>query len=81
MTYRELGEKVKQIGSALAKTKHIANKTIFNIYSNTSLRWQMMALGCASQSITFCTAYDSLGEEGVSTLLSFYIFCKKVNNY
>lgn len=49
----------------MVKTGH-SKSTIFNIYSSTSPRWQVMANACATQSITFATAYDSLGEEGLT---------------
>jgi hypothetical protein len=43
-TYKELAAVVKQAGSALVKTGH-SKDTIFNIYSSTSPRWQVMANG------------------------------------
>ncbi|KDE07555.1 hypothetical protein MVLG_02226 [Microbotryum lychnidis-dioicae p1A1 Lamole] len=64
-TYSELAEYIKYAGQALVHTGH-SKDTIFNIYSATSRRWQVMANACASQSITFATAYDSLGEEGLA---------------
>ncbi|SCV71084.1 BQ2448_2672 [Microbotryum intermedium] len=64
-TYAELAEYIKYAGQALVHTGH-SKDTIFNIYSGTSRRWQVMANACASQSITFATAYDSLGEEGLA---------------
>lgn len=38
---------------------------MFNICSSTKPAWLLTAFGCATQSITFATAYDSLGEEGL----------------
>lgn len=63
-TYAELGALVKQAGSSLVETGH-SKDTIFSIYSATTPRWQLMANACASQSVTFVTAYDSLGEDGL----------------
>lgn len=40
--------------------------THFNIYSQTSLNWQVVAHACFRQSIVFCTAYDTLGEDGLT---------------
>ncbi|KAI5476060.1 long-chain acyl-CoA synthetase [Pseudohyphozyma bogoriensis] len=63
-TYSEFYDKVKTIGSALAHTGH--NKdTIFNIFAPTAPNWQVFANGCAYSGVTFATAYDSLGEEGL----------------
>ncbi|KAK4700523.1 hypothetical protein P7C70_g5726, partial [Phenoliferia sp. Uapishka_3] len=63
-TYSELAEHVKHAASALVQTGH-SKDTIFNIYASTSKEWQLMANACARQSITFATAYDSLGEDGL----------------
>ncbi|GJN94204.1 hypothetical protein Rhopal_007278-T1 [Rhodotorula paludigena] len=63
-TYAELGAAVDAAASALVETKH-SRSTIFNIYASTSRNWQVMAQACARQGITFATAYDSLGEEGL----------------
>lgn len=43
-TYSEFATIVKKVGSALVETGHSKN-TIFNIYSGTSPRWQVMANG------------------------------------
>jgi long-chain acyl-CoA synthetase len=64
-TYKEFGAVVKHAASALVATGH-SKDTIFNIYGSTSPRWQVLANACASQSITFATAYDSLGEDGLT---------------
>ncbi|GAA6061533.1 hypothetical protein JCM10212_004523, partial [Sporobolomyces blumeae] len=68
-TYRELANVVRDAASALVETGH-SRDTVFNIYAQTSAHWQVMANACASQSITFATAYDSLGEEGLQHSLS-----------
>ncbi|GAA6011180.1 hypothetical protein JCM10207_005529 [Rhodosporidiobolus poonsookiae] len=64
MTYAELGKLIKDAASALLETGH-SRDTIFNVYSQTGVNWQVMANACASQGITFATAYDSLGESGL----------------
>ncbi|KAM0789806.1 hypothetical protein ACM66B_006657 [Microbotryomycetes sp. NB124-2] len=69
MTYKELYDVSKQAGSALIETGH-SKETIFNIYSQTSKNWQIMAQGCAMHGITFATAYDSLGESGLQHSLA-----------
>nr|BBE10601.1 long-chain acyl-CoA synthetase [Rhodotorula toruloides] len=63
-TYKQFGEVVAAAGSALVHVGCEPGK-VFNIYSATTPRWQVMANACAQQSITFATAYDSLGEEGL----------------
>lgn len=62
--YATLGDKVKAASSGLANLG-LNKDTLFNVYSATSKHWQLLAWACTSQSITFCTSYDSLGEEGV----------------
>ncbi|GAA5853975.1 hypothetical protein JCM8547_008176 [Rhodosporidiobolus lusitaniae] len=69
MTYAELGKKIKDAASALVETGH-SRSTVFNIYSSTCVNWQVMANACASQGITFATAYDSLGEAGLEHSLN-----------
>ncbi|CDR37871.1 RHTO0S03e00496g1_1 [Rhodotorula toruloides] len=63
-TYKQFKDVVSAAGSALV---HVGCEPgqVFNIYSATTPRWQVMANACAQQSITFATAYDSLGEEGL----------------
>lgn len=85
-TYDQFAQLVKDAQGGLIKAGCSRN-SVFNLYSSTSPRWQVMANGnylsllscllrfadslgssnaaCASQGITFATAYDSLGEEGL----------------
>lgn len=44
--------------------------TRFNIYSATTLNWQLLAHSCFRQNIPFCTAYETLGEDGLSHSLN-----------
>lgn len=48
----------------------MTDQTRFNIYSATSLNWQVLAHSCFRQNIPFCTAYETLGEEGLSHSLN-----------
>lgn len=68
-TYAQFAEKVSQAGSAM-QALGLDKTTKFNIYASTSPKWQLVANACASQSITFCTSYDSLGEEGLKHSLN-----------
>ncbi|GAA5823706.1 hypothetical protein JCM10212_003715, partial [Sporobolomyces blumeae] len=63
-TYNEFAEIVKHAQGGLVKAG-CSKDTVFNLYAATAPRWQVMANACAAQSITFATAYDSLGEEGL----------------
>ncbi|GAA5831861.1 hypothetical protein JCM3766R1_000130 [Sporobolomyces carnicolor] len=63
-TYDHFNSLVKQAQGGLIKAG-CSRSNVFNLYSSTSPRWQVMANACASQGITFATAYDSLGEEGL----------------
>ncbi|GAA6014725.1 hypothetical protein JCM8202_001640 [Rhodotorula sphaerocarpa] len=63
-TYKQFAEYVENAASALRHTG-VNPGSVFNIYASTGRHWQVMANACAQQSITFATAYDSLGEEGL----------------
>ncbi|KAG6873157.1 hypothetical protein C0995_002315 [Termitomyces sp. Mi166 len=43
---------------------------VFNIYAQTSAHWQLMAQACSSISTTIATAYDTLGEAGLTHSLN-----------
>jgi len=68
-SYNQFLDNVHAVGSGL-RALGLSKDTMFNIYSATGLAWQTLAIGCASQSITFATAYDSLGEEGLKHSLN-----------
>lgn len=69
MSYKDFAQNVRWVASGLVELGH-SPKTIANIYATTSHKWFMFAHACAAHSITFATAYDSLGESGVSGLSS-----------
>lgn len=69
LTYSEFYEQVQAVGSGL-RGLGLSNDTRFNIYASTSLNWQKMAHSCFQQNIPFCTAYDTLGEDGLQHSLS-----------
>ncbi|CAD6973033.1 unnamed protein product [Tilletia controversa] len=64
MTYSQLDEKIKHTSSGLAHLG-LGPETRFNIYASTAPNWQLLAHSCFRQAICFCTAYDTLGEEGL----------------
>lgn len=69
LTYAELDEKISHVSSGLSNLG-LSKETRFNIYSATSLNWQLLAHSCFRQNIPFCTAYETLGEEGLSHSLN-----------
>ncbi|GAA5943404.1 uncharacterized protein JCM15063_002939 [Sporobolomyces koalae] len=64
LTYRELADTVDHAANALHHLG-LSRSTMFNIFAATSVHWQVIANACATRSITFATAYDSLGAEGL----------------
>ncbi|OAV90647.1 hypothetical protein, variant [Puccinia triticina 1-1 BBBD Race 1] len=63
-TYTQLLEEVSKISNGLAELG-LTKEQRFNIYSATKPSWQVMAHACSRRSITFATAYDSLGVDGL----------------
>lgn len=72
MNYSQVQQEAKELGSAL---KHLGldKSTRFNIFASTSPHWLTMSFACVTQSITFCTSYDSLGVEGVRKIEPFSV--------
>lgn len=64
LTYKEFDERVSHASSGLVNLG-LSKDTRFNIYAATAINWQNMAHACFRQSIPFCTAYETLGEEGL----------------
>lgn len=69
MSYKEVRDAVSEIGRGLLELG-IERDEIFNIYSRTSIEWQLVANGCAAISTPVATAYDSLGIEGLTHSLN-----------
>lgn len=63
-TYSQLLEEVVKLSNGLAELGLTMDHR-FNIYSSTKHTWQVMAHACSRRSITFATAYDSLGVTGL----------------
>ncbi|KAJ1597904.1 hypothetical protein NDA14_006985 [Ustilago hordei] len=64
LTYDEFEERIQHASSGLVNLG-LSKDTRFNIYATTAINWQNMAHACFRQSIPFCTAYETLGEEGL----------------
>jgi len=69
LTYIELGDRVKSLAAGLIKY-NVPSTEVFNIYASTCLNWQLMQHACMSIATTIATAYDTLGEAGLSHSLS-----------
>lgn len=67
ITYSQLLELVNQLGSGFIKLGIKPNgEERFHIYAQTCAQWMQTALAAASHSIPIVTAYDTLGEEGLT---------------
>ncbi|KAF8154265.1 long-chain-fatty-acid-CoA-ligase [Crassisporium funariophilum] len=69
ITYIELKEAVSEVARALLHLG-VTKDDVFNIYAQTSPNWQLMSHACASISTTIATAYDTLGEDGLTHSLN-----------
>src|SRR5690242_3782627 len=69
ITYNEFEERIQYASSGLVNLG-LSKQTRFNIYAATAINWQNMAHACFRQSIPFCTAYETLGEEGLQHSLN-----------
>jgi len=69
MNFTDVEREAKELGAGL---KHLGldKSTRFNIFASTSPQWFCMSFACVTQSITFCTSYDSLGVEGLKHSLN-----------
>ncbi|KAI5302854.1 long-chain fatty acid-CoA ligase, partial [Ascosphaera pollenicola] len=65
LSYIQYDELVHQLASGLRHIGLDANKMV-HLYAPTSMRWLALASAAGSQSIPIVTAYDSLGDEGLT---------------
>ncbi|KAI5290048.1 long-chain fatty acid-CoA ligase [Ascosphaera aggregata] len=65
LSYIEFDKLVMDLGSGLRHIGFDASQMI-HLYAPTSMRWLALATAAGSQSIPIVTAYDSLGEEGLT---------------
>ncbi|KAI5295428.1 long-chain fatty acid-CoA ligase [Ascosphaera acerosa] len=65
LSYVQYDELVANLGSGLRNVGLDATQKI-HLYAPTSMRWLALATAAGSQSIPIVTAYDSLGEEGLT---------------
>ncbi|KZP04981.1 acetyl-CoA synthetase-like protein [Athelia psychrophila] len=69
ISFVEVQTRVSELARGLV-TCGITSDNIFNMYASTSANWQLMSHACASVSITIATAYDTLGESGLTHSLN-----------
>ncbi|WOO80640.1 Long-chain-fatty-acid--CoA ligase 2 [Vanrija pseudolonga] len=71
ISYDDALREVRELGSGL-REHGIGGKEeqFFNIYAATSRNWMLMAQACAFNAVPICTAYDSLGPEGLKHSLN-----------
>ncbi|KAJ7257523.1 long-chain-fatty-acid-CoA-ligase [Mycena haematopus] len=69
ISYVQLKEQVSEIARALVDLG-LTTEDVFNIYSATSLNWQLIAHACGSISTRIATAYDTLGPSGLTHSLN-----------
>ncbi|TFK19544.1 long-chain-fatty-acid-CoA-ligase [Coprinopsis marcescibilis] len=68
-TFIEVKEIVSEVARGLVHLG-VTDKDVFNVYAQTSANWQLMSHACGSISTTIATAYDTLGEEGLTHSLN-----------
>ncbi|KAI1387375.1 long-chain-fatty-acid-CoA ligase [Hypoxylon trugodes] len=69
LTYNEYKTRALNAGAGLRKLG-LESSDVMYIFATTSANWLNMAHGCASQSITIATAYDTLGSDAVEYSLT-----------
>ncbi|KAF8968685.1 long-chain-fatty-acid-CoA-ligase [Flammula alnicola] len=69
ISFIEVKEAVSEIARALVHLG-VTQDDVFNVYAQTSPNWQLIAHACGSISTTIATAYDTLGEEGLTHSLN-----------
>lgn len=68
ITLNEFFDTVEKFASGMHQVG-LNRNTNFNIFASTAVNWQVAAQSCFRQGITFCTAYDTLGPEGLEVSL------------
>lgn len=65
LTYAEVGQRVKEIGSGLVKFANLKPSDFVGIFEDTRAEWLMAAHAVFQQALTLVTVYASLGEEAL----------------
>ncbi|KAH8163758.1 hypothetical protein CIB48_g4496 [Xylaria polymorpha] len=69
LTYKDYETRALNVGAGLRKLGLEPGDRI-HIFASTSANWLCLSHGCASQSITIATAYDTLGSDAVEYSLT-----------
>ncbi|KZP33123.1 acetyl-CoA synthetase-like protein [Athelia psychrophila] len=69
ISFLEIQTRVSELARGLVHYG-ITSDNVFNMYASTSANWQLMSHACASVSTTIATAYDTLGEAGLTRSLN-----------
>ncbi|KZP08151.1 acetyl-CoA synthetase-like protein [Athelia psychrophila] len=69
ISFLEIQTRVSELARGLVE-HGITADNVFNMYASTSANWQLMSHACASVSTTIATAYDTLGESGLTHSLN-----------
>ncbi|KAG6816768.1 hypothetical protein H0H93_007779 [Arthromyces matolae] len=69
INFVEIKEAVSEIARGLVELG-VTTEDVFNVYAATSPSWQFISHACTSISTTIATAYDTLGEDGLTYSLN-----------
>ncbi|KAG2039421.1 long-chain-fatty-acid-CoA-ligase [Suillus americanus] len=69
LNFLDVQERVSALARGLIHHQ-ITKDDIFNIYAQTSVNWQLMSHACTTIGIPVATAYDTLGESGLTHSLN-----------
>lgn len=69
LSYLEVKERICELARGLVHYD-IKKEDIFNVYSQTSVNWQLVSHACSTISTPVATAYDTLGEDGLTHSLN-----------
>ncbi|KZT19867.1 acetyl-CoA synthetase-like protein [Neolentinus lepideus HHB14362 ss-1] len=69
INYLQVKDGVTEVSKGLLELG-IGKDDIFNVYAQTALNWQLIAFGCNCISTAIATAYDTLGEAGLTHSLN-----------
>ncbi|KAF8124305.1 hypothetical protein EV363DRAFT_1178170 [Boletus edulis] len=69
LSFLDVHERTLELARGLLQYD-ILKTDVFNIYAQTSVNWQLMSHACTSISIPVATAYDTLGDAGLTHSLN-----------
>ncbi|KAF9232892.1 hypothetical protein BU15DRAFT_90547 [Melanogaster broomeanus] len=69
ISFLDVHDRVQELARGLLHHE-IQKEDVFNIYAQTSVNWQLMSHACSTISTPVATAYDTLGESGLTHSLN-----------